>query len=168
MVMVCVTTAGCPRTPAASDATADLPLSDGALVDPTLELGTGQTYFETLAERNQRVELIHGPQGGYHIFARVRFERLGGDVYATFRITPIEGGAPINAFTERMHLAEGMGLVREGRGWASSNALLVILSEIHAPTEVVGRRFRWELSVRPQGTEQSVTTSNDITIVDEE
>lgn len=162
LVALIATTSACPVTPL-QDASTDVVAND-----PTLELGTGQSYFETVTERGGRVELIHGTQGGYHLFARLRFERLGPEVYTTFRVTPLAGGAPINTATERLRMAEGAGLVREGRGWASSNAILVVLTEIHAPAEVVGQRFRWEVTVRPVSSTQSTTTSHDITIVDEE
>ena len=38
-----------------------------------LELGSGQLAWEPLRPTGNRLELIHGPQGGYHVFGRVRF-----------------------------------------------------------------------------------------------
>lgn len=38
---------------------------------PTLEVGTGQTSFEPLAAGDP-IELVAGPQGGYHVFLALR------------------------------------------------------------------------------------------------
>lgn len=136
------------------------------IVDPTLELGTGQSSWEGLAD-GASVELIHGPQGGYHLFARIRERGLGADVQVTFRVTPEGGGDPINDPDDRIRLIEGRGLIRSGQGWESASALLVILSRVRGPTEVVGRRFVIEARVAPTGSGAAASVRRTVTVVDE-
>lgn len=162
---------GCSSTPvgpdASADASADAPPVDGSPVtDPTLDLGTGQSSWEALTD-GDGVELIHGPQGGYHLFARIREQRLGPDVQVTFRVTPADGGAPINDPSDRVRLLEGRGLLRTAQGWESSSALLVILVAVRSPAEVAGRRFVLEVSVTPSGSSGASTVRRTVTIVDE-
>ena len=157
----------CSSPTPAGDASVDAPPEDRpAIVDPTLEVGTGQSAWEPLVD-GAPVELIHGPQGGYHLFARIREQRLGGDVQVTFRVTPAEGGEPINDPADRIRLLEGRGLLRTAQGWETSSALLVILSRIQGPSEVVGRRFVLEANVAPTGSSAPTSVRRTITIVDE-
>lgn len=147
-------------------------VSDGPNADPTFELGTGQLGWETLPPFGGRAELIHGPQGGYHIFGRVRYTGLSPDVRVWFRVTPVEGGAPLNDPTDRIRLyydvntMTSRGLLRTAAGWESSNALLVILVNIQGPAGVVGRRFRFEAFAQAAGSDAIATTEREITIVD--
>ena len=153
--------------PTPADAAADLPGSDGGvIVDPTLELGTGQSSWESLPE-GARVELIHGPQGGYHLFARFRERELGGDVRVTFRVVPVDGGEAINDPTDRIRVLEGRGLIRTAQGWESASALLVILVRVQAPSEVVGRSFVLEANLTHTGSGATATIRRTITIIDE-
>ncbi len=157
--------AGCPSPKPPDDAAGDAIVALG-----TADLGTGQLAWEPLAPSGTHVELIHGPQGGYHIFGRVRFDRLGPDVYVRFRVTPSAGGAPLNDPTERVHLVEGRNLMRTAAGWEAANAMLVVLTAVHGPAEVVGRSFRLEATITPSPAvpeTPGVTVSRDIVIVDE-
>jgi len=159
--------AGCSSPSPQGDAAVDSPLADRpAIVDPTLEIGIGQSAWEPLAD-GASVELIHGPQGGYHVFARIREQQLGGDVQVTFRVTPAEGGEPINDPADRIRLLEGRGLLRTAQGWESSSALLVILARIRGPADVVGRRFVLEANVAQTGSSAPTSVRRTVTIVDE-
>lgn len=52
----------------------------GAEEPPFFEVGTGESTFEALGE-GAAVPLIHGPQGGYHVWLGMRHQGLGpGDV----------------------------------------------------------------------------------------
>ena len=153
---------GAAPSDAAGDVTADAP-------SVRMELGSGQLHWEDLPA-SARVELIHGPQGGWHIFGRVRFDRLGPSVAVTFRVTPLAGGAPLNDPAERIRLAEGRGLVPINNAWECSNALLVVLTALRdetAAAAVVGQRFRFETTVTSVETGQSATTAREITIVND-
>lgn len=142
------------------------PTYDAAVSIP-LELGTGRLAYETLPPFGASVGLVHGQQGGYHIYGRYRFSGFAPDVYVSFRLTPAEGGAPLNDPTDRVRRIEQRGLRRAGDGWESAYAELVILTQIHGPAEVVGRRFRLEIFVRSAATGQIATTEREVTIVEE-
>lgn len=152
----------CSPGPSPSDAATP---GDAPIVDPSLDLGTGQSAWEPIADGDP-VELIHGPQGGYHVFARIREERLGGDIQVTFRVTPAEGGSPINDPSDRIHLIEGRGLIRTAQGWETSTALLVILTQVRAPSDVVGRRLVLEANVAQNGSTAPTTVRRTIVVVD--
>ncbi len=154
----------CPPGGETRDAGVDAPVGDVRLA-----LGSGQLYWEDLPP-GARVELIHGPQGGYHIFGRVRFDRLGPDVRVTFRVAPAEGGAPLNDPDDRIRLAEGRGLVPGNGVWECSNPLLVVLVAVNssaAAAALVGRRFRLEATVTSLASGQSATASREVIIVND-
>ena len=148
-----------------SDASADS--GDQSLMAVSLEVGTGQSIFEEVPLTGGSVELVHGPQGGYHFLGRCRFTGLPPDVYLSFRVTPVEGGDPVNNPADRVHRLAQLGLVQDGNAWESAFAELVILTAISSPADVVGRRFVWETSLQNAATHQVVTARREITIVDE-
>lgn len=168
LVLIGAAQVRCSSTTPITDASVDLPLSGDrpAIADPSLDLGAGQSAWEPMPDGSS-VELIHGPQGGYHLFARIREQLLGNDVQVTFRVTPIDGGTAINDPSDRIRLLEGRGLLRTSLGWESTSALLVILTAVRSPSEVVGRRFVIEANVAPTGSSAATTVRRIITIVDE-
>ena len=142
---------------------------DARTGDIRLELGSGQLAWEDLAPGG-RVELIHGPQGGYHIFGRVRFDRLGPDVRVSFRVTPAEGGAPLTDPDDRIRLAEGRGLRPVDGAWECSGPLLVVLVAVNsaaAADALVGRRCRFEATVTSLSSGQSATVAREVTIAND-
>jgi hypothetical protein len=160
--LACLTAAcsegvGPAAAPSAYDASVSIPL----------ELGTGQASFEAVPPFGGRVELIHGPQGGYHIYGRYRFSGFAPDVYVSFRVTPAEGGAPLNNATDRVRRIDQRGLVRAGSAWECASPELVILTAIPGPADVVGRRYRWEVFVRSAATGQIATAEREVTIEDD-
>ena len=44
--------------------------------DPVLEIGTGVTAFETVAP-DSCLEMVHGPQGGWHLPSALRVQNTG-------------------------------------------------------------------------------------------
>ena len=58
-----------------ADALAPLLDDAGARVEPSLELGTGFSAFVPL-EPDERVDIIAGPQGGFHLWASLRTHGL--------------------------------------------------------------------------------------------
>ena len=153
--------AGCGESGALVDS------GDQSLTAVSLEVGTGQATFEAVPPVGGSVELVHGPQGGYHFLGRCRFTGLPPDVYLSFRVTPVEGGDPVNNPADRVHRMAQQGLVQDGDAWESAFGELVILTAIRSPADVVGRRFVWETSLQSAATHQVVTAQREITIVDE-
>ncbi|MBI5516787.1 MAG: hypothetical protein HY909_23585 [Deltaproteobacteria bacterium] len=163
---------GCPDGSPGPDATApdgarpdtgtqDSPLPPGVEVD----LGTGQSYWTELPPTGAETELIHGPQGGYHIFGRVRFRGMQPDVLVSFQVTPAEGGPSLTDHEELPRI-ERRGLVRTEQGFESSSPELVILTRIRGPTEVVGRRFTLSVTLRERASGRVASASRAVTIVD--
>jgi hypothetical protein len=135
----------------------------------TVELGSGQTDWETVASTDGRTELIYGPQGGYHIWGRARFQGFQPDVDVSFTVTRVDDGMVLHAPNPaRRWIADGVrrGLLDLGGGTYATDAELVILS-IRCTDEVVGRRIRWEVQVRERATGRTATETKEITVVDE-
>lgn len=139
-----------------------------ASTDVPLELGTGRIQWEALPPSGGQVELVHGPQGGYHIWGRVRFRSFDPDVYLSFRVLPIEGGEAINATWERVRRADQRGLVPFGDGYQNASADLVVMAIAGLPSSVVGRRFRWQVAAQEIATGRVAITEREVTIVDVE
>lgn len=140
----------------------------GAYEPIALELGTGLEAFQPVPETGGRVELVHGPQGGYHLLGRYRFTGMQPDVNVYFRVTPTGGGAALNAPTDRFRRTQPRTLTANGAGWENIHAELVILTEIGLPTEVVGHTVRWEIVLEEVATGRLATAHRDITVADDE
>jgi hypothetical protein len=70
---------GCP-TP-----TLGLPCNDGG--SPSLGIGTGETAFIALHGELPELELIHGPQGGYHLLLGFEADNLDGNHFISIEAT---------------------------------------------------------------------------------
>lgn len=153
------------------DAKADAPPADVMERPGPVELGGGADAWISLPRSGGRSELVAGPQGGWHIFGRVRLRGIEPDVYLTFALTPEEGGEPVNLANETVRRLERRGLVRVGDLYESSYGELVILRDGLRPMNVVGRRFtfsvRVERSAAMGGRETVATDARGITVVDE-
>jgi hypothetical protein len=147
--------------------TRDATVVDAATAPGPVELGTGQDYFMNLPRAGGRVELVHGPQGGWHVYGRVRLRGIAPDVYLTFSLVPEEGGAPVNLANETVRRQERHGLILVGDVYESSVGELVILADGVRPPDVVGRRFRFGVRVeRPDPVMLRVLVGSDERVVD--
>ncbi|MBK8695027.1 MAG: hypothetical protein IPN17_22800 [Deltaproteobacteria bacterium] len=172
-----------PRT----DALVDAPRRDEAVIDgarpstrPTRSTrarargpwssGRGETASRLSLARG-RVELVMGPQGGWHVYGRVRLAGITPDVYLTFALIPEGGGAPVNFANETVRRQERRGLTAVGDLYESSYGELVILADGVRPPDVVGRRFRFGVRIeRPDATMVRVLVGSDeraVTVIDE-
>ncbi len=150
---------------------ATLPPGDVACGAGPVTLGTGQDAWEDIPCEGRPVELVMGPQGGWHIYGRVRMRGVAPDVFLSFSLVPEEGGAPVNLANETVRRLERRGLVRVGDAYESSAGELVILAEGVRPPQVVGRRFRFGVRVeRPDGMGGRAFVAADVrpvTVIDE-
>lgn len=153
------------------DIGAEAPPADVQVVAGPVELGGGADAWASLPRDGGRAELVAGPQGGWHIFGRVRLRGIEPDVYLTFALTPEEGGEPVNLANETVRRLERRGLVRVGDFYESSYGELVILRDGLRPMNVVGRRFTFSVRVERNaamgGRETVGTDARGITVVDE-
>ena len=136
---------------------------------PSVELATGSRMWQELPrDGSGRAEVVFGPQGGYHIFGRVRMRNLTPDVTLVFRVTSLDGTRVITDDRDRIRRVPGRGLIQSAPGtWESTSGELVIL-QIRGPMDVLGQRWRMELQVIPADQGPTVTDSREFSIVDEE
>lgn len=128
-----------------TDVPRDLGAETSAGPEP-VELGTGLDRFEELPRDGGSVELVHGPQGGWHVLGRVRLRGVAPDVYLRFALLPVGGGSAVTV-DDSVRRQEPRGLARVDDAWQSTAGELVILSEGLRPGDVVGRRFRFTVRV---------------------
>lgn len=126
------------------------PFDAGAPMEPTVEIGTGELEFEPI-EDGQELELILGPQGGYHFLA-------------SMQVTGVEPGTrtdlndPRNPTTEfrawvgdtRVDLrassyTQGLDLQPDGEGYEMIGRLLIL--DITSNSELAGMATRVEVLV---------------------
>ncbi len=154
------------RADGAPPAPSDAAPQDVPAARVAVEIGTGLRAWEAIPPAGGRLELVHGPQGGYHLLGRVRFRGIVPDVRLTFRVTPAEGG-PSLTLEESVRRMEDHGLARDGDGYVSAWPELVIL-DIRFPGTVVGRMFLFQVFVRDNAAGAVYGASRRITVVDEE
>lgn len=127
---------------------------DGS-VGAAVELGTGLEAFETVPVRGGELELVHGPQGGWHVYVSVRVRGLvpselvydvtrdDGVVLAHVPITVREG-----TFVSRDEWHERVGDLAI---FAIASPDEVVGRDVHASVVVIasdGRRFGAALDAR--------------------
>lgn len=140
---------------------------DAARCAPRVELGSGERAWQSLPlDGTGRTELVHGSQGGYHIYGRVRYCGLASDVYLSFRVTAIDDGAVFTLDGDRLRRVLGRGLVQTPAGYESATSELVIL-QIAGPAQAAGRRVRFEARVLDAAGTAMATDAREVTIVDE-
>src|SRR5689334_1921019 len=73
-----IAVAGCGDPPAEDTAAPD----DGCALagEPTLVIGTGESAFEPVEDS---VELVHGPQGGYHVYVALEATHIDNSEFVT-------------------------------------------------------------------------------------
>ncbi len=138
---------------------------DAGPVAPVATVGTGVSLWEEIPTAGARMEVVMGPQGGFHVLGRARFRGLPGDVFVGFALRPAGGG---EAVTEGglVRRVDRRGLTRWGDGWETTSAELVILAPGVTPAAVVGRPMRLELTVT-DAAGRMATDARDVTLVDE-
>jgi len=135
LICVLISTAGCPP-PSDPDA--------GFIGDagpPELSLGTGESTFVPLMNGDE-VELIHGPQGGWHVVVSARMS--GVDPDGAVLVIEVLSGEEILARVSIALLARR--LDRDGPSYFKLNNLLIF--DVAGPDEIADRevtlRARWE------------------------
>lgn len=148
------------------DASTLRPCWDVAASAIDVDLGTGALAWEALPPFGGRAELVHGSQGGYHFYGRVRVRGVAPDIRIAFRVTALVDGRSF-AYDElpaRRLLGAGLQATTDGYETGPER---VILTAIRQAYEVVGMRVRFEVCVQDVATGRAAFASREITIVDE-
>jgi hypothetical protein len=155
--------------PAPRDATVDSDAADDA--NPpgvTVAVGTGQSDFVDLPPTGGTIEIVYGPQGGYHVWGRARFRGFAPDVDVAFQVTQLDDGRilhsplPLHRWVENGVLR---GLVDLGGGEFMTNAEQVVLN-IACSTDLVGRHILLELWVTERASGRVAYDHRDVRVVD--
>lgn len=141
------------------DPDAGSPLDAGSTTPMArVELGTGQSNFELIGPH---MELVAGPQGGWHLFASCRLYEMNVEMLRLSYRTERDGATismPVEyVLTERR-------LVREGDHWVRAGDLVIF--EISMPADVVGDTVTVTVTADPTDAEP-VSDSKTAMVVDE-
>jgi hypothetical protein len=151
------------------DAAAELPSPPRDASARVVELATGaRTWQELPRDGTGRAEVVLGPQGGYHVFGRVRLHGLAPDVTLRFRVTSADGARILTDDRDTIRRVTGRGLLAVGDGAFESTSGELVILQIRSPAEVVGQRWRMEVQVMPADQSAPVTAECAFTIVDDE
>ncbi len=153
--------AGCGGVAASSTDAGPPPVEVAVTGPPRIELGAGTTRHEPLAE-GAAVELVLGPQGGWHIDLTVRGVNLPPEgVTLRYEVRDDTRPSPWN-FPVTASL-NGRRVVADAEGWVRVGDRAVF--DIRAAGEVVGRRLR--VTVRAErGGVAVAEDSRTLTVVD--
>ncbi len=126
-----------------------------------LELGAGLDAFEAL-DQGDSVELVHGPQGGWHVDLALRFGGFGPDgVQLRYLALDPESDSELSFVTEAL-LQERLVRPIEG-GWERLGDRVVF--DIAAADEVLDTEVLIEVTASWDG--ESWTDSTGVLVVDE-
>lgn len=114
---------------------------------PSIELGTGTGGFQSLDE-GAGLDLVYGPQGGWHVDVALRTVGLEAD--ETSIVYTAEDDAGAVSFPAEMRLASNLVVATED-GWDRLGDRVVF--DIDADTDVLGRTLQLTVEV-VQGEER--------------
>ena len=135
--------------------------SAGITGDPWIELGTGQYLFGSLSEGDD-IELVAGPQGGWHVDVSLRFGGFGPSGIVLSYEAVHENGEAISFVTQAVLSSKSV--LADGEGWQRVGDRIVL--DIAAPAEVVGSSV--VLHVNATLSEQSWVDQRTVRVVDNE
>lgn len=172
-LLLCVPVlAGCGDDAGGSDA--DVPTdagpSDGDIdaappPDASIELGTGVSAFEPLPESGGTLELVVGSQGGFHVFASVRFPDSleANDAVLSYTLTETTSGESL-ILPKDVLLSERR-LLEEGAVWVRLGDRLIF--DLASPAHAAGREVEVTVTLETEAGAR-VTDARVVTLVDEE
>jgi hypothetical protein len=112
--------------------------SDAGSVDPRVVLGTGTSSFVTIPDDGAELELVAGPQGGWHVDLTARLWDVDLDgLRIRYEAVPVGGTTPISVPTEL--ILSPSRVVREGDHWLRAGDFLQM--DVTNPAEVVGMQL---------------------------
>lgn len=137
--------AGCPGPGNNPDAG---PMGDAAREGPYVELGAGRSGFEPVHD-GDALELVAGPQGGWHVFLAVRAHGIavdGSRLY--YELREIDSGDIVTR--PATYAVRSSSVEQDGDTWSRAGDRAIF--NISDPAEVVGERFEVEVELEaPSG-----------------
>lgn len=135
--------------------------TDGIFGDPWLELGTGTSSFVSLSD-GDTVELVHGPQGGWHVDATLSFGGFG-PAGVTVSYEAVNSDADRVSFVTRAEFFEA-NVLEADEGWERVGDRIVF--DIATDSQVIDT----ELILRVTAAHGDQTWSDErrVLVVDEE
>ena len=132
--------------------------ADGPATVTRVELGTGMDTFTPLPPTGSDVELVRGPQGGWHltVAARVWLDDPAGPDELILRYEALRPTGALLGMT-RLKL-DAVRFLREGDHWLRLGDLLIL--DVNSAAEVVG------MTLEISATAQDVSERKQITVVD--
>lgn len=134
------------------------PMEIGDAGPPALVLGTGETAFVEVADGGE-LELIHGPQGGWHVIVAARLSGFDPDGMV-LTLGVYEGDTTL---IELPMAIAGRRLVRDGLAYLKLNDFMIF--DIVGPDEIVGHEVEVRAVIR-SGEVVIAMDSLQITVVD--
>jgi len=134
-----------------------------------VELGTGQLEWESLRTNDPTIELIYGPQGGFHVWGRARFATFEPDVDISFRAVRSRDGRELHHPSPVRRYIEGdlrYGLAPTADGRLETMAEIVTLT-LDCARDLVGQQMHLEVTVRERATGRTVSTQRTVRVIDE-
>jgi hypothetical protein len=138
------------------------PPFDGGGVAPRVQIGTGTSAFVELPASGGLIELVHGPQGGYHVELAARIWGLDPEALRiTYRVVRRSDGVVLSATPYVLSPAR---VVQEGDHLLRTGDIAVL--DVAGPMDVVSEDIELTLIARARdGNEASDTRV--ATVVDE-
>ncbi|MCA9610059.1 MAG: hypothetical protein KC619_30895 [Myxococcales bacterium] len=136
---------------------------DAAGAMPTVELGTGTSAFEPIPETGAELELVMGPQGGFHVFVTARIEDLDvEDMLIRYAAHDAATGELVGH--EATYVTDSTRLARDGTGWVRAGDFVILHDS--SPDTVRGRVLEISVHVEEASGALSADDSRVVTIVD--
>ncbi|MDP3274661.1 MAG: hypothetical protein Q8Q09_05655 [Deltaproteobacteria bacterium] len=139
-------------------------VDDAGFAQIPFAIATGDITWQELTGPDARARLIMGPQGGFHILGRLRFEGFAPDVAVRFRVTDLATGTLFNDPTDVLRRRDRQGLVRTPEGWESVSAELVIFTQIRTADQARGHRVRWDVELEEASSGRRARTSREFLV----
>jgi hypothetical protein len=129
----------------------------------SIELGAGRTEFVELPSEGATLELVSGPQGGWHLEITLRMTSYDGELVTLDYRASDAGGVALGYPAEYPVDADNLVLLAEGRYERVGDRVVL---EIASPSEVVGTDLLVECRVW-RGGKQLAETSRVVRVIDE-
>ncbi|GAB5549951.1 MAG: hypothetical protein SangKO_097110 [Sandaracinaceae bacterium] len=144
----------------------DVPLDEAGVPLPaSVELGTGTSAFRPIPEDGAELELVRGPQGGFHVFLTARITALQVDgASLVYSARHAETGEVVG--NPASYVLSAARLAREGVAWVRVGDFLVL--DDASPDAVRDQTLELQIEVMEASGERAAMDRRTVLIVDRE